>query len=81
MFEMCVPAQGAMQICHAHGELLREVVNITRRDLSAVNRRAAAAVVGVGCDEVLGQVVEDGCQAVVFVEARQSPGRKLYTVS
>jgi len=44
----------------------REVVDVARGDLGAGGGRAAA-VAGVGRDKVLGEVVQDGREAVVFV--------------
>jgi hypothetical protein len=47
--------------------MLRQVVHIARRDLGPLDRRPGARVAGVRCDEVLGEVVEDRGEAVVFV--------------
>jgi hypothetical protein len=82
VLELAVAAEGAVDVAHAEREVLGEVVNVARGDLGAVDGRAVAAgVARVGGDEVLGEVVEDGGEAVVLVEVGQGAGSELGGVS
>ena len=53
---------------HARGEVLREVVDVGGADLGAIRGRSVGRVCRVGSDEILGEMVENRRQAVVFVE-------------
>jgi hypothetical protein len=67
VLEVCVAPERPVQVRHAHGEVLRQVVHVARSDLGPLDRRPGARVARVWSDKVLREVVEDGGEAVVFV--------------
>lgn len=82
VLEVGVAAEGAVQVRHAHGEVfLGQVVDVAGCDLGARDGRAGAVIARVGRDEVLGKVVEDRGEAVVFVEAREGASGELDSLS
>lgn len=72
VLEVSVSPEGAVQVGHARREVLGEIVDVGGGDLGASRGRRVGCVRRVGGDEILGEVVEDGCQTVVFIETRQS---------
>lgn len=74
MLEMSIAAEGAVQVRHARWEVLRQVVDVGGCDLGAIGGSGVGGVGGVGSDEVLGEVVEDRRESVIFVKARESAG-------
>lgn len=71
---MGITAQGAVQMRHARWEVLREVVDVGGCDLGAIRGGGIGGVGGVGSDEVFREMIEDGRQAIVFVETREGAG-------
>ena len=66
MFEVGVPPEGAVEMRHAHGKVLRECVDVARRYLGA-SRRRTTAVAGIWSGKILGEVVKDRRDTVVLV--------------
>jgi hypothetical protein len=67
MLEMGIFSKGSVEMGHASWEMLWEVVDVACGDLGAVWCWSAGHVRGVGGNEVLGKVVEDGSESVVLV--------------
>ena len=63
-----------MQMLHAEGEVLGEVVDVGGVDGGAGEGGVRIGEGAVGGGEVFGEVVEDRGEAVVFVEAWQGAG-------
>lgn len=58
--------------------MLREFVDVAGSDLGALWQVTRAALVGsIGGDEVFGEMVKYGAEAVVFVESWKSTSGKL----
>lgn len=77
VLEVSVPPEGAVQVGHARREVLGEIVNVGGGDLGAGRGRRVGRVRRVGGDEILGEVVQDGCQTVVFIETWQGARSQL----
>jgi hypothetical protein len=73
VFEMCVAAERAVQVLHAEREGGGKGVDVAGGDVGAGEGGGGAGVVCVGGGEVLGEVGQDGCEAVIFVEAGEGP--------
>jgi hypothetical protein len=61
--------------------VLRQVVDVGSADLGTGHSGCAGHVRCVRGDEVLGKMVEDGCESVILVKSRKSTGSQLDTVS
>lgn len=77
VLEVGVAAKAAVQVGHAGGEVLGEVVDVAGADLGTLGDGGAGHVGAVGGDEVLGEVVEDGHEAVILVEVGYRLGCEL----
>jgi len=79
VLEMRVVAQSVVQVAHAEGEVLGQCVDAVCGDGGeTVDVGVGGGVGGVGRCEGLGEVGEDGGEAVVFVEAGEGAGCQLH---
>lgn len=72
VLEMGIAAERAVQVLHAEREGRGECVDISRGDVGAREGGRGAGVVGIWGGEVLGEVGEDRCKAIIFVETWES---------
>ena len=77
VLQVGVAAEGAVQVRHAGGVVPGEGVDVAGGDLGAGGEGAVGGVGAVRGYEVLGEVVENWGEAVVLVEAGESPRGEL----
>lgn len=78
VLQVSVAAERAVKMRHAGWEMLGQVVNVGSCDLGSRGCCGIGGVGRVGGNEVLGQVIKDGSQTVVFVQAWKSAGGQLF---
>ena len=76
MLEVFAVPEGAVEVQHARGEVLREPVDGAGCHGRAGDGGGVAGIVLRG-DKALREMVEDGDETVVFVETRESAGGEL----
>ena len=77
VFEVGVLPQREMQVAHAEGEVRGEGIDGGGGGGGAGEEAVGVGEGGGGGGEGFGEVVEDGGEAVVFVEAGEGAGREL----